>query len=188
MAEGEWSKSYVIPSVILSLTAAGFLIWHLFDPATHVVSGWTITLIVVGFLPWLRTVFESIEFPGGGSLTWRKKVEAEQERQAGDIRALRFLTARFLKEDERIMLQRLASGVTIPVRSDSSRDTFAMQALTSLHRSGLIKMKPGTVDALDNQDFRQPSSFNELWDVTVSGREYLDILAELPEEADPRGV
>jgi hypothetical protein len=94
MAKGDWPKSYVIPSLALSGTAAGFLIWHVIDPAGKV-DGWTITLLVVGFLPWMRTVFESIDFPGGGSVKYLRKVAAEQERQAEDIQALRFLLARF---------------------------------------------------------------------------------------------
>jgi hypothetical protein len=56
--KGEWPKSYVIPSVILTLACGGLLYWHLKDP-TRKVDAWAVTLLVVGFLPWLRTVFEN---------------------------------------------------------------------------------------------------------------------------------
>jgi hypothetical protein len=110
----------LIPSSLLSLGAAGLLAWHLDDPARPV-DGWAITLLIVGFLPWLRTVFERIDFPGGGSVTWRKAVEKEQQRQAQDIEAvLQFLTANFLPVPECELLQRLASGVSLPLKGDGS--------------------------------------------------------------------
>ena len=74
MAKGAWPKSYVIPSLVLSATAAAFLVWRVLNPAAPV-DAWTVALIVVVFLPWLRTVFESIEFPGGGSVKWREDVK-----------------------------------------------------------------------------------------------------------------
>jgi hypothetical protein len=48
--EVRWPTSYVVPSVVLSLTAAGLLVWHVVDHAAHI-DGWAITLLVVGFLP-----------------------------------------------------------------------------------------------------------------------------------------
>lgn len=181
MAKGDWSTSYVVPSVALSATATGFLVWHLLDPATHILSGWTVTLIVVAFLPWLRTVFESIEFPGGGSVRWREKVEAEQRRQAEDIRALRFLTARFLNDDEREALENFASGK--PMSSDAERDLVELQfdsaRIGSLHRMKLIETKPEIVEIARRGRTYSIKTFNELYKVSARGQEYLDILAQL---------
>jgi hypothetical protein len=42
----KWPKSYVI----------------------HI-DGWAVTLLIVGFLPWLRTVFESMDFPSATPAT-----------------------------------------------------------------------------------------------------------------------
>ena len=95
----KWHKSYVVPSVVLSLTATGFLFWHVVDPAARI-DGWAVTLLVVGFLPWLRTIFESIDFPGGGSVRYQK-LEAKQEQQDDEIKALQFLVANFLTGDSR---------------------------------------------------------------------------------------
>jgi hypothetical protein len=57
----EWPKSYVIPSVVLSLTAAGLLVLHVIDSARHI-DAWAVMLLVVGF--------DSV--PGSGGLRiWR---------------------------------------------------------------------------------------------------------------------
>lgn len=51
----EWPKSYILPSIILSLACGGLLFWHVKDPARQI-DAWAVTLLVVGFLPWLRKV------------------------------------------------------------------------------------------------------------------------------------
>ncbi|OBK45605.1 hypothetical protein A5657_03035 [Mycobacterium kubicae] len=83
MATGDWPRSYVIPSFVLSLTAASFLLWHVLDPARKI-DGWAITLLVVAFLPWLRTVFESITFlaalPSSGSERLKQSKYARQRK------------------------------------------------------------------------------------------------------------
>ncbi|GFG71481.1 hypothetical protein AWC24_04325 [Mycolicibacter senuensis] len=178
MAKGDWPKAYVIPSLALSVTAAGFLLWHVIDPEAKV-DGWTITLIVVGFLPWLRTVFESIDFPGGGSVKYLQKVEAEQERQAEDIQALRFLLARFLAKPERELLQRLASGDVVRIDTNDNRAT--LQYVDSLRRMGMIAAKAelrGSVGS--GHTSMDITAVGEIFDVTDSGRQYLELLAVLP--------
>jgi hypothetical protein len=180
-ATEDWPRSYVIPSTILSVTAAGFLVWHVLDPNTHI-DGWAITLLVVGFLPWLRTVFESIDLPGGGSVTWRKAVEAKQERQAEDIEALQFMLARFITDGERGMLQKLATGVSIPITNEGD-DHGRFDRAKSLHRGGLIAAKPRIVEAQKNGtpiDLGNLKTLNDLYDITASGRQYLALIAELP--------
>jgi hypothetical protein len=181
MAKGDWPKSYIVPSLALTGTAAGFLTWRVFDPAAHV-DGWTVMLIVVAFLPWLRTVFESIEFPGGGSVKWRHRVEAEQVRQAADIRALRFLIARFLTKDEREMLQQFSKGDPIPANTDGepSRSYAVAARVSSLKQMGLIDTKPEILEIAHSGESREFVNFNELYDVTDSGRQYLDLLDTLP--------
>jgi hypothetical protein len=184
MAKGDWPKSYVIPSLAMSAVAAGFLIWHVLDPAAKV-DGWAITLLVVMFLPWLRTVFESIEFPGGGSVKWRNKVEAEQERQAADIEALRFLLARFISRPERELLQRFASNESIPVEGLDPAKRYAIDHHTdSLRRMGLISLKPNLVKLLKSgqNTSMDITTIEEFFDITDSGRQYLDLVAKLPAE------
>ena len=171
------------PSLALSGSAAGFLIWHVVDPAAKV-DGWAITLLIVGFLPWLKTVFESIEFPGGGSVTFRRKVEAEQERQAEEIQALRFLLARFLSAPERELLQKLARGET--VRFEAGADNGrGLQHVDSLRRMGMIAVKPELLETYKRLAERGHTSMDittlgEIFQITESGRQYLTLLDKLP--------
>jgi hypothetical protein len=174
--------SYVIPSLALSGTAAGFLVWHVIDPAAKV-DGWAITLLVVAFLPWLRTVFESIEFPGGGSVTWRQKVEAEQQRQAEEIQALRFLLARFITPPERELLQQLASGEGVPLDNDGD-NRWAFERAKSLQRLGLIAMRGRVVKSAQSKSVNL-TSVEQLFYVTESGRQYLNLIATLPADIEP---
>jgi hypothetical protein len=188
MAKGDWPQSYVYPSLALSGSAAGFLIWHVIDPAAKV-DGWTITLLVIGFLPWLKTVFESIDFPGGGSVTFRRKVEAEQERQAEEIQALRFLLARFLSKPERELLQQLARGET--VRFDAGADSGrSLQYVDSLRRMGMVAVKAELLEAHKRLAERGHTSMDittlgEIFEITDSGRQYLNLLDKLPAEGGP---
>jgi hypothetical protein len=180
MAKGEWPRSYVIPSLMLSLTAVGFLAWHVIDPARKI-DGWAVTLLVVAFLPWLRTVFESITFPGGASVKWLRRVETEQERQAEEIEAIRFLLARYLTKSERELLKQLASGYPVPINSD---DSTLLKRAESLHRAGMIA---GHTDflALRKQGL---STINELFNLTESGQRYLDLIAKLPADVDDTAI
>lgn len=183
MAKGDWPGSYVYPSLALSGSAAGFLIWHVVDPAAKI-DGWTITLLIVGFLPWLKTVFESIDFPGGGSVTFRRKVEAEQERQAEEIQALRFLLARFLSTPERALFQKLARGET--VRFEAGADNGrSLQHVDSLRRMGMIAIKPELLETYQQLAARGHTSMDittlgEIFQITESGRQYLNLLDKLP--------
>jgi hypothetical protein len=176
MAKGDWPKSYIIPSIALSGTAAGFLMWHVLDPGAKV-DGWAITLLVVGFLPWLRTVFESITFPGGASVKWLQKVEAEQERQAADIRALQFLTANFLPGPERELLQRLASGVTLPLSGDGAWRDLPKRTHPLLDK-GLIAQNP----AISSE--AAFATVEDAYGITARGRQYLDLVASLPADIE----
>jgi hypothetical protein len=136
---GEWPKSYLIPSVILSLTAAGLLVWHFVDPAKQI-DAWTVTLFVVAFLPWLRTVFESIDFPGGGSVKYRQ-LEAKQEQQQDEIRALNFLVANFLTPDQKRVLRKFAEEGPYEW-AEETRPGESLTAIGGLQGPGLLEQNP----------------------------------------------
>jgi hypothetical protein len=167
---GKWPASYLVPSVVLSLTATGLLIWHIVDRAAHI-DGWAITLLVVGFLPWLRTVFESIEFPGGGSVKYRK-LEAKQEQQDDEIKALQFLVANFLTGDEAEYLRVFASSE--PVRFGGDYDSVkAFQAVERLKQIGLVRGKTNlNPAALVNAD---QTDLKTLFEITELGHQYLKL-------------
>ncbi|MGX9790505.1 hypothetical protein [Mycobacterium sp. MMS18-G62] len=184
MAKSDWPKSFVIPSVAISVIAAGFLIWHVVDPAARV-DGWTVTLLVVTFLPWLGTIFESLGFPGGATVKWQK-VQAEQEQQADDIQALQFLLARFLTKPERDVLQRLARGESIPIAHEGLGGP-TIQYVDSLRRMGLVAVKPELLESFRQKEAEGHTSMDvsnvgETFDITESGRRYLELLAKLPDD------
>ncbi|BBB42642.1 hypothetical protein [Mycobacteroides abscessus] len=186
MTKGDWPTSYVVPSIALSAAAAGFLAWHTINPAAKV-DGWSVALLVIFFLPWLRTVFESIDFPGGGSVKFRREVKAEQERQAKEIEAMRFLLARFLTKSERALLQQLERGEEI--RLDNDPDYGTLQLAASLRRIGMIAESPGLREKLQRLDESGHTSVNlgsvgEVFVITESGRRYLDLVATLPDEIE----
>jgi hypothetical protein len=186
VAKGDWPKSYVIPSLALTVTAAGFLIWHVLDPAMKV-DGWAITLLIVAFLPWLRTIFESIEFPGGGSVKWRTKMEQQQEQQADDIQALQFLLARYLTKPEREVLQRLAKGEPMPIDHEGLGGP-TIQYVDSLRRMGLLAVKPELLESFRRMEAKGHTSMDlsavgEIFEITEIGRQYLDLIAKLPDDS-----
>src|SRR5690625_2004447 len=109
MSMPRWSKSPAVPSIALSLAAAGLLVYHVFCDPTRKFDGWAVAVLIIVLLPWLGSIFETIEFPGGGKVECRKKVENEQPRQATEIEGLQLLLATFLTEDERALLQQLAN-------------------------------------------------------------------------------
>jgi hypothetical protein len=168
--EVKWPTSYVVPSAVLSLTATGFLFWHMLDPAARI-DGWTVTLLVVGFLPWLRTIFESIDFPGGGSVRYQK-LEAKQERQNDEIKALQFLVANFLTGDEAKYLSIFASPG--PVRFGGDNDSIrAFQAVERLKQIGLVRGKTNlNPAALVNSD---QTDLKVLFEITELGHQYLSL-------------
>lgn len=167
MAKDEWSKSYVIPSVLLSLTAAGLLVWHLIDPGRRI-DAWAVTLVVVGFLPWLRTVFESISFPGGGEVKYQK-LEATQEMQQNEIDGIRFVLAHFLPADQLRVLQKFAAPE--PYGMDSAGEEF-YRAKNPLQALGFIEPIPENWTEEFNEGGKDLKSLLRL---TESGRRYLEL-------------
>lgn len=173
MAKVNWPKLPTVVSVALSLTAAGLLIWHVFYDPSRKIDGWAIALLVVLFLPWLGAVFEAVEFPGGGKVQWRARVEAEQQRQAAEIEALtRFLAAGFLTNPEREILRRLDSGTPWPVGVGPTKDAVTTHAL--LDKGLIAQNPPATPDA-------EFATMQDAYRVTPDGRYYLDVIAKLPD-------
>ncbi|MEV6756738.1 hypothetical protein [Streptomyces sp. NPDC051214] len=72
-------------ALLLTATALGLAVAHAVWPEWKI-DTITVTLLIVAALPWLGEIFESIDFPGGGSVRFREleeRVEAS-ERNAGE--------------------------------------------------------------------------------------------------------
>lgn len=164
--KGAWPKSYVIPSVVLSLACVVLLVWHFIDPARQI-DAWTVTLLVVGFIPWLRPVFESIAFPGGGSIKFRE-LEAKQEEQQVQIDALRFVVAYFLPDNELRVLKRFVASEPYPMDSPDAEEFY--RAKGNLHGLGLIE----PIRQNWNEEFNKgPKDLKTLFTISDRGREFL---------------
>ncbi|MGA8329338.1 MAG: hypothetical protein WB777_08595 [Mycobacterium sp.] len=173
--KGEWPKSYVIPSILLTLGAAVLLVWHVKDPARQI-DAWTVILLVVGFLPWLRTVFESVEFPGGGSVKYRE-LKATQERQGEEIRTLQFLIANFVTDAERWHLEKLAARAPFELRPDMP-DAF-FDEIRRLRSLGFIRQRGEIgVSGLKNRE----GDVNDFFEISERGKMYLDLRAAIGEQ------
>lgn len=176
MAKGDWPKSYVVPSLVLSGSALGLLVWRYVSPTAQV-DAWTVTLLVVGFLPWLRTVFDTIAFPGGASIKYRQ-LEAKQEQQEEQIKALRFVVANFLTGDEQKYLRALTTSE--PFRLDRDGDSRELvTSVENLLRLGFIEKKtkynPAALLTSGGDDFKG------LFGITPLGCEFLDVVEGVQE-------
>ncbi|MCA4755262.1 hypothetical protein [Mycolicibacterium fortuitum] len=98
------------------------------------------TLLVVGFLPWLRPIFESIAFPGGAALKYRQ-LEAKQDKQEDEIRALKFLVANFLPAEQKRVLRRFAKDGSYEF-AEEREPGEVLNAMGELHIAGLLERNP----------------------------------------------
>ncbi len=101
------------------------------------------------------------------------------------------MLARFITDGERALLHQLdRGGEPVPFERDHTGQRLMDQA-KSLHRVGLIAPKPSVLEANRNGTaLGRIATINELYDVTPSGQQYLDLIADLPSElmdipADP---
>jgi hypothetical protein len=184
MSTPRWLKSHLVVSVLLTLTAGGLLAWHVFYDPSRKLDGWTIALLVILFLPWLGGIFDSIEFPGGGKVSWRKRVEDEQLRQATEIEGLQFLIAGLLTSDERALLQELANKEPVELKNQDIR--LLNEHLRQLRRLTLITQSPSFVKLVEDVTTNRtsvptPDLLNDMFDVTDRGRKYLALSKDLPD-------
>lgn len=166
---GEWSKSYVIPSIFLTVACVVLLVWHFIDPARQI-DAWTVTLLVVGFIPWLRSVFDSIAFPGGGEIKYRQ-LRAEVE-------TLKFLASYFLSDEQRRVLRKLANSDPIIVDPATTAWTTFDEACVALAAGGYIERTDEHGQRI-TELFKSGEGFNGWYRVTERGREYESILKSL---------
>ena len=69
--------------IAISLVAVALAIGHVAYPEAKI-DAVTLTLLVIAVLPWLGTIFESVELPGGLKVEYKDLAKAEQEaEQAG---------------------------------------------------------------------------------------------------------
>src|SRR6266851_3613859 len=62
--------------VLISTVASIFIVLHLADPTLRI-DAVSLVLLIVAMLPWLGSVFKSIEFPGGAKVEYQDLQKAE---------------------------------------------------------------------------------------------------------------
>jgi Domain of unknown function (DUF4145) len=81
MAEEKKDSGSGYVKAAVSVVALVLLVLHLSLPNLKI-DGYALALLVVGVLPWLSSIIDSIQFPGGGGVTFKK--EQERAREAGE--------------------------------------------------------------------------------------------------------
>jgi hypothetical protein len=127
-------------------------------------------------LPWLRTVFESVEFPGGGSIKYRE-LKAEQERQGDEIRTLQFLITYFLTEPERWHLEKLAARAPFELRPDLPNAFY--DEIRRLRSLGFIR-QTGEMGVRGMRE--QQGDVKDFFEIAEPGKMYLDLRAAIGEQ------
>jgi hypothetical protein len=64
--------------ILISSVAIVFAIGHVLLPKMQI-DGTTVALLVVAMLPWLGSIFESLELPGGTKIKYREQLEQVKE-------------------------------------------------------------------------------------------------------------
>jgi len=153
--------------LLISVGAFIFILIHLLAP-TVPVDAITIGLLIVVILPWLSTLIESAELPGGWKVTFRE-IQAEQKQQRSDLDTLKFLVSHFVTDDELAHLKKLSQGDLFPFKV-SAETGFFEKELRRLRALGLIAGHPGKgIGSL----LKQGGDVKEHFFVTDRGMEYL---------------
>jgi hypothetical protein len=127
-------------------------------------------LLGLAILPWLGSLLDVAELPGGWKLEFRK-VEAEQHRQRADIEALKFLVSGFVTGVEFAHLQKLAVKQPFPFTGGPETEFF-LNELRRLRSLGLISNHEGKgIRALRSGG----GDINAYFFITPRGQEYLRI-------------
>ena len=150
--------------LIVSIGALGLLAGHLALPSARL-DAIALGLVAIAVLPWVSSLIESAEFPGGWKVKFRE-VEAEQNRQRDEIDVLKFLIKHFLTDDELVHLDKLAAGAPFPFRPSQ----FFEAELRHLRSLRLIESLPARgIRSL----FAARDDVKNHFQITERGREYL---------------
>jgi hypothetical protein len=140
-----------------------------------------VVLVVIALLPWLASIISRAELPGGWKLEFQA-VKTEQQRQAQEINALKFLVANFLTEPEYRHLEGLASDKPYWARRDATTAYFEME-MRRLRALGFIQGFPerGVRSLLKAMDDARGKEINvkEHFEITARGRDYLHLRTEM---------
>jgi hypothetical protein len=159
-------KSSLPIKVAVSAAAVLLIALRASQPSLLPADAVTVGLLIAVVLPWLGSLLDTAEFPGGWKLKFRE-LKIEQEKQRDEIEGLRFLMTSFVTDDELGHLTKLASGSPFPYHKS---DPFIAE-LRRLRSLGLIANQPekGIAGMPSAGDLR------EIFAITARGRTYLQM-------------
>jgi hypothetical protein len=163
--------------LLASLAAIVLLVIHLFVPEIRI-DDTTIYLLVIAIVPWLASIFDAFELPGGWKVSFRA-MQDKQQRQATDIATLKFLIANFLTKAELGHLNKLDAQDPFSFHFSSSFE----DELRRLRALGFIAGLPAkgvrTLQADAGGDVKNHFA------ITERGREYLKLRRQAESESSP---
>lgn len=131
-------------------------------------------LLTLAILPWLSSILDSAELPGGIKVQF-KQVKEEQKRQAQELDWIKLLITLTASDYERTHLQRLASDV--PYFADIRHNSTFEWELRHLTTLDLVGRQPGRgIRSLFAEEGQR--DVKEHLIITQRGREYLRIFDE----------
>jgi hypothetical protein len=166
--------------VSMTVVALALAVIAAFEDAIGIkVTAAVLGLLTIAALPWLASLLQSAELPGGWKLEFRK-LESEQQKQRADLDVLQFLISGFVTDPELIHLQKLASHAPFPfVRGPET--AYFLKELHRLRSLGLIESPPGKgVRVLE----REGGDVGTYFTVTPRGQEYLRLRADAKTATD----
>jgi hypothetical protein len=179
----------LVAKFTVTVVAILMLVLHLFSDRTKLDTP-GLVLVFIALLPWLASIISRAELPGGWKLEFQA-VKTEQQRQAQEIDALKFLVANFLTEPECRHLEGLASDKPYWARRDATTTYFEME-IRRLRALGFIQGFPdhgvrSLLRAMADVGGKE-INVKEHFEITARGRDYLrlrtEMLAAMPGPAE----
>lgn len=131
-------------------------------------------LMGLAALPWLSSLIDSAEFPGGWKIQFRKELETQKR----DLNRLRFLIANFVTDAEARHLEKLRARTPFPFLRDDTTSFF----LGELRRLRSLKL----IEGQDGKGIRtlevEGGDVGAHFRITRAGREYLRLREEAERE------
>ena len=157
--------------VFLSIAPVVLLVFHL---STKTLDSVALGLLALATLPWLSSILETAELPGGIKVQFRQ-VKEEQERQARELEWIKKLIALALSEHERDHLLKLAADGPFSAETrHNSTFEWELRHLTTLDFVGRQRGKGiRTLFATEGSKNVKEHLF-----ITERGRDYLRIFEE----------
>ena len=156
---------------VVTLVPIALLVMHLTVKTLDAVA---LGLAALAILPWLATILETAELPGGIKVEF-KKVKEEQERQGRELEWIKFLIKLVVSDYERAHLQEFAKDG--PYFTEASRGEVLEWELRHLTTLDLVVREPGKgIRSLFAEEGQR--NVKEHFKITPRGRDYLRMFEE----------